>query len=168
MAALIVPPPQSVLSQDLIAQFTDDDAAKIQVAVAGNVQLWLIWSAMLAQRDPMVASNAPSSRMGGAGTGARTTPHEHDRHRARPYHRGREPINSSDRRASALERITDSSWKSRQFRFVRVDFACPRYGRFTPTSGRPRSRHVSNVLLPDIADGCIGSSPISESSQCPE
>jgi len=48
-AALIVPPPQSVLSQDLIAQFTDDDAAKIQVAVAGNVQLWLIWSAMLAQ-----------------------------------------------------------------------------------------------------------------------
>ena len=57
-AALIVPPPQSVLSQDLIAQFTDDDAAKIQVAVAGNVQLWLIWSAMLAQRDPMVVSNA--------------------------------------------------------------------------------------------------------------
>jgi hypothetical protein len=120
MAALIVPPPQSVLSQDLIAQFTDDDAAKIQVAVAGNVQLWLIWSAMLAQRDPMVASNAPSSRMGGAGTGARTTPHEHDRHRARPYHRGREPINSSDRRASALERITDSSRKSRQLRFVPI------------------------------------------------
>jgi hypothetical protein len=58
MAAFIVPPPQSVPSQDLIAQFTDDDAAKIQVAVAGNVQLWLIWSAMLAQRDPMVASNA--------------------------------------------------------------------------------------------------------------
>jgi len=58
MAALIVPPPQSVLSQDLIAQFTDDDAAKIQVAVADNVQLWLICSAMLAQRDPMVASNA--------------------------------------------------------------------------------------------------------------
>jgi len=57
-AALIVPPPQSVLSQDLIAQFTDDDAARIQVAVAGNVQLWLIWSAMLAQRDPMVVQNA--------------------------------------------------------------------------------------------------------------
>jgi hypothetical protein len=86
--ALIVPAPQSVLSQDLIAQSTDDDAAKIQVAVAGNAQLWLIWSAMLAQRDPMVASNAPSSRMGGAGTGARTTPHEHDRHRVRPYHVG--------------------------------------------------------------------------------
>ena len=61
---------------------------------------------------------ALSSRMGGAGTGARTTPHEHDRHRARPYHRGREPINSSDRRASALERITDSSRKSRHVRFV--------------------------------------------------
>lgn len=50
--------PQSVLPQDLMAQFTADDAAKIQAAVAGNAQFWLLWSAMQAQKDPMVVTNA--------------------------------------------------------------------------------------------------------------
>ncbi len=52
------PPPQTVVPQDLMAQFTADDAAKIQVAIAGNVQFWLLWSAMQAQRDPMIVTNA--------------------------------------------------------------------------------------------------------------
>lgn len=49
---------QTVLPQDLMAQFTAMDAAAIQTAVAANVQFWLLWSAMTAQRDPMVVSNA--------------------------------------------------------------------------------------------------------------
>lgn len=52
------PIPQSVLSQDLMAQFTADDATKIQAAVSGNVQFWLLWSAMQAQKDPMEVGNA--------------------------------------------------------------------------------------------------------------
>ncbi len=48
---------QQVLPQDLMAQFTADDAAKIQAAVAGSVSLWLLWSAMIAQRDPMLTGS---------------------------------------------------------------------------------------------------------------
>lgn len=51
-------PPPSILSQDLMAQFTADDAAKIQAAVSANVQFWLLWQAMTAQKDPMVVTNA--------------------------------------------------------------------------------------------------------------
>ena len=47
----------SVLPQDLMAQFTTDDATKIQAAIAGNVSFWLLWQAMTAQRDPMVITN---------------------------------------------------------------------------------------------------------------
>src|SRR6266446_5502650 len=43
-----LPVVETVLSQDLMAQFTADDAAKIQAAVAGNPQFWLLWSAMQA------------------------------------------------------------------------------------------------------------------------
>jgi hypothetical protein len=50
--------PQTVLSQDLMAQFTAADATAIQAAVAGNVQFWLLWQAMTAQRDPMLVTNA--------------------------------------------------------------------------------------------------------------
>lgn len=50
--------PQTVLSQDLMAQFTADDAGLIQTAIAGNTQFWLLWSAMQAQRDPMLVTNA--------------------------------------------------------------------------------------------------------------
>jgi hypothetical protein len=50
--------PQTILSQDLMAQFTTDDAIKIQAAVNGNIQFWLLWSAMQAQSDPMVVTNA--------------------------------------------------------------------------------------------------------------
>lgn len=50
--------PVTVLPQDLMAQFTADDATKIQTAVAGNAQLWLLWSAMQAQKNPMIVTNA--------------------------------------------------------------------------------------------------------------
>lgn len=53
-----LPAEQSVLSQDLMAQFTAADAAAIQAAVASNVQFWLLWSAMQAQKDPMVITNS--------------------------------------------------------------------------------------------------------------
>jgi hypothetical protein len=52
------PPPTSLLSQDLAAQFTLDDAAKIKAAIDGNMQFWLLWSAMQAQSGPMVVTNA--------------------------------------------------------------------------------------------------------------
>jgi hypothetical protein len=58
MIAFLNPPvPQTVLSQDLMAQFTADDAAKIRTAVEGNAQFWLLWSAMQAQKDPMQVTN---------------------------------------------------------------------------------------------------------------
>jgi hypothetical protein len=50
--------PPSVLPQDMIAQFTAADATKIRAAVEANAQFWLLWSAMTAQRDPMVVTNA--------------------------------------------------------------------------------------------------------------
>jgi hypothetical protein len=52
------PVPVTILSQDLMAQFTSSDASAIQAAVAGNVQFWLLWSAMQAQKDPMLITNA--------------------------------------------------------------------------------------------------------------
>jgi hypothetical protein len=52
------PLPQCVLPQDLIAQFTTADAAAIQSAISGNTQFWLLWSAMQAQKDPMIVTNA--------------------------------------------------------------------------------------------------------------
>lgn len=56
----VAPPavPQSVLSQDLMAQFTADDAAKIQAAIAGKVQFWLLWQSLTTQKDPMLVTNA--------------------------------------------------------------------------------------------------------------
>ena len=50
-------PATSVLPQDLIAQFTADDVAKIQTVISGNTQFWLLWSAMLAQKDPMIVTS---------------------------------------------------------------------------------------------------------------
>lgn len=50
--------PQTVLSQDLMAQFTATDAAAIQAAIAGNVQFWLLWQALTTQKDPMLVTNA--------------------------------------------------------------------------------------------------------------
>jgi hypothetical protein len=52
-----LPVQQSVLSQDIMGQFTAEDATKIQAAIAGNVQFWLLWSAMQAQKDPMIVTN---------------------------------------------------------------------------------------------------------------
>lgn len=53
-----VPPaqPRTILSQDLMVQFTVDDATRIQAAISGNSQFWLLWSAMQAQRDPMIVT----------------------------------------------------------------------------------------------------------------
>lgn len=51
-------PPRTVLPQDLMALLTADDAAKIRTAVESNAQLWLLWSAMQAQKDPMQVTNA--------------------------------------------------------------------------------------------------------------
>lgn len=51
-------PPAQVLSQDIMAQFTAADAALIQGAIAGNVQFWLLWSSLQAQKDPMLVTNA--------------------------------------------------------------------------------------------------------------
>lgn len=52
--------PQQVLSQDLVAQFTTDDAGKIQAAInaPGNTQLWLLWQSLTAQRDPIPVNGA--------------------------------------------------------------------------------------------------------------
>lgn len=51
------PPPARILSQDLMAQFTADDAAKIQAVVASSPQLWLLWSALQAQSEPMATTS---------------------------------------------------------------------------------------------------------------
>ena len=58
VAFLNPPTVETVLSQDLMAQFTAVDAAAIQTAVAGNVPFWLLWSSMQAQKDPMLVTNA--------------------------------------------------------------------------------------------------------------
>lgn len=50
--------PQTILPQDLMAQFTATDAAAIQAAITGNVQFWLLWNAMTAQKDSMLVTNA--------------------------------------------------------------------------------------------------------------
>lgn len=50
--------PETILSQDLMAQFTADDAGKIRAAVLANDQFWLLWSALQAQKDPIdITSN---------------------------------------------------------------------------------------------------------------
>jgi hypothetical protein len=51
------PAPPTILSEDLMALFTTDDATKIQAAINGNVQFWLLWSAMQAQSEPMIVTN---------------------------------------------------------------------------------------------------------------
>jgi hypothetical protein len=49
--------PKTVLPQDLMAQFTADDASAIRAAVDANASFWLLWSAMAAQKDPMTVTN---------------------------------------------------------------------------------------------------------------
>jgi hypothetical protein len=51
------PPPQMVLPQDLMAQFTVTDFTAIRAAISVNDQLGLMWSQMQAQRDPMRVTN---------------------------------------------------------------------------------------------------------------
>jgi hypothetical protein len=53
-----VPPPPSILAQDLMAQLTATDLQTIQTAISGNPNYLLLWYSMLAQRDPMLLSNA--------------------------------------------------------------------------------------------------------------
>ncbi|BAR61960.1 hypothetical protein NK6_8814 [Bradyrhizobium diazoefficiens] len=49
--------PKLVLPQDLMAQFTTDDAAKIQTFIAGNTQAWLLWMSFTTQKDAMLTTN---------------------------------------------------------------------------------------------------------------
>jgi hypothetical protein len=51
------PPPARILSQDLMAQFTDDDNTRIKAAVDNNIRFWGMWSAMQAQSEPMLVSS---------------------------------------------------------------------------------------------------------------
>lgn len=58
-AQMAQPLPQNVVPQDLIAQFTTDDASKIQSAIASNVSFWGLWQALTAQgATPMLTTNA--------------------------------------------------------------------------------------------------------------
>ncbi|MCA1379409.1 hypothetical protein I6F34_01050 [Bradyrhizobium sp. BRP05] len=49
--------PKLVQPQDLIAQITVDDAAKIQAYIATNPQAWLLWSSFNTQKDAMLTTN---------------------------------------------------------------------------------------------------------------
>src|ERR1700682_6320840 len=54
-------PPQpitSVLSQDLMAQFTVGDYTAIVAAVAATPAFGLLWVSLQAQKDPMIIANA--------------------------------------------------------------------------------------------------------------
>jgi hypothetical protein len=50
-------PPQTVLSQDLMAQITVADYSAIMAAIAATPALGLLWSQMQAQKDPMLVTN---------------------------------------------------------------------------------------------------------------
>jgi hypothetical protein len=47
----------TVLSQDLMAQFTPADVAAIQTAISSDTSKMLLWYSLLAQRDPMHVNN---------------------------------------------------------------------------------------------------------------
>ena len=49
--------PAVVTSQDLMAQFTPDDADKIRAAVEENASFWLLWSALQVQGEPMAIAS---------------------------------------------------------------------------------------------------------------
>ncbi|MHC2552352.1 hypothetical protein [Bradyrhizobium elkanii] len=49
--------PKLVLPQDLMAQITVDDAAKIQTYIADKPQAWLLWASFNTQKDPMLTTN---------------------------------------------------------------------------------------------------------------
>jgi hypothetical protein len=57
-AVAALPSQQTVLPQDLMAQLTAADIASVQTVIGGNSSLALLWYSMLAQRDPMMVSNA--------------------------------------------------------------------------------------------------------------
>lgn len=51
------PPKTSLLSQDLIAQFTASDLTTIKTTIDASIQFWGLWSALQAQKDPMIVTN---------------------------------------------------------------------------------------------------------------
>jgi hypothetical protein len=57
LAFLNPPAPQMVRPEDLMAQFTLDDAVRIRSAVNSNDQFWFLWSQLAAQKDPMDATS---------------------------------------------------------------------------------------------------------------
>ena len=50
--------PQTVASQDLIAQFTVADYSAITTPITANPSFGLLWSALQAQGGPMIVTNA--------------------------------------------------------------------------------------------------------------
>lgn len=48
----------AVLPQDLMALFTPDDALKIKNAIDAKPSLWLLWSSLQTQSEPMEIGNA--------------------------------------------------------------------------------------------------------------
>ena len=54
-----VTPAESVLPQDLIAQFTTDEAGIIREAIRDRgPEVWILWQVLMAQCEPMVGTNA--------------------------------------------------------------------------------------------------------------
>ena len=51
-------PPASILSQDLMAQFTVADYGTIKAAVAASDPFGLLWVSLQTQKDPMIVTNA--------------------------------------------------------------------------------------------------------------
>jgi hypothetical protein len=58
VAFLNPPKPQTILSQDLMAQFTTADLTAIKSAIDANIQFWGLWNALTTQKDPMIVNNA--------------------------------------------------------------------------------------------------------------
>lgn len=59
IVAFLAPPvvPQSILSEDLMKQFTTADLMAIKTGVDASIQFWGYWSALQAQKSPMVVTN---------------------------------------------------------------------------------------------------------------
>ena len=58
VAYVPVTSPKTVLSQDLMAQFTVADFTAIKTAVANSDNFGLLWASLQAQKDPMILTKA--------------------------------------------------------------------------------------------------------------
>ena len=57
----------SFIARDLMAQFTPDDYAAIQTAIASNAALGLLWASLLAQGDTPIMASSDRFRQGWSG-----------------------------------------------------------------------------------------------------